>query len=1399
MDSRDLIKKGGRITLCEETTGETRTFTIMSKDGEGSSSVSYIASYGKKTGRLKEFYPCGHDGENLFGIVRGKDNQLSVTDTTDEALDRYNAMLRENIESYHILEDAKNAAKKGRNSFGTFIPSFEIYRGRDENGNPGGSAYIWTVDNTGYFKTFKEYLEKVHDHPSRNPAKALYVILKTLYNLTECIKTLHSAGLIHGDIKPDNFGFSVRDGRYLTEQVQLFDINSICPVHAGFPAFTRAHGYFAPEIAECNITKQSDLYSIGAVLFNAVALTDDIPDGLFRNEYYDCIDEIVADSKLLNGSPITSGVKFQTAIARILKKCLAVGLNKRISDCDELKEDLRRACVLLLPAQYNDVIDLGSELKIIDKKLEQFNEADSAFAIRSLLFNNPLYKDAGDTIKVLVAGFGVYGQQFLDICLQAGQIKDKKLEITVVTCDKEASKKEYLLKRPALLDFFEIDGDGDRSATQYGKIFFLTPAEVFDDEEDAKKYASGFSKTNLRYNKALAKEIMHSKCESNYVFIALGDDKLNRSAAKACAEVVTADGLNCTVACVCKDNGQQKGFFGVDVTSRAYDNLNYENIERMAFNAHLAWSSPLKMNVNLKKIRKSFADKYNHDSSVACVLAIKNFLFACGIRLDDLSEESLAKAAKEYLAYILKVKGAVAELVHMEHRRWVVDKITAGWTCRKDLSSCLHGPVNDRKKKLHPCIVKSNPDFNLVKLFKDNSTRKWITDKWNTPCAEDKQLDSLDTVSVKLHRVFFKAAEEIRSTYSIDGEEADKIRLIIGEYKEAVIAFNEWMICMMRIWDMDEAQTRFYEGYKDAFNNALEALPKQDREEVIRYAEIIDSKMETIIAAYRMRDYKASDEHLVRSIPFILTNRDDRSLFIPMMTGDNTAVFNNVAAPTVVNPETVIYGAYLKDAEEMKKISDAVDHILLYMDKKDIKSRVKFVFVYKGNGKDITKEIDGWSSKIKGFDARIRQVICIPVERDADIATAIEKNVHADAYENNAAYLSALLVGAGFYENRPQYSFDSSEKKFTTSDDCRWMSYIRSGQCITVADMLAFRNSVGEMTTLPQYTGFKELWNLYKYNSYAWKEMCEKLELYSEGKDKIAEFGIREALEEPTTIEFIIPDELRESYNRIISYLRDTAHVLGETSRVEYNTVESCKAVVTVGKKNTASARKLFADPCIFISPKDIRFNLVPSKTVTVYVDKMVVDRVSMEECDNKSKIAVILTKLQELGYIHHLWNENYDNKIYSFVYSTRQAKQLMITAGRMLEVFVYHMLQSSGFDDVVSGYDIVWNDTGVKSEIDCIVTSGFKSAIIECKAQPTIKQEFYFKISSQARQFGINTVPVLIADTHESPDRDNSVNKMQRERGKMLGVVTVCKSDDISDIATTLRSIFNGKYDPED
>lgn len=1399
MDTRQFMRKGEKITLCEESTGNKKTFTIISKDGAGASSVSYVASCGRKSGRLKEFYPCEKDYGEYLSVTRNNANQLVHTISLPGVSETFDKMLADYVEAYHMLDEAKRSAVKGNNSLNTFIPSFEIYRGVDENGNATGGAYIWTQDNDGDFETFEEYLRKLHKNPGKNPAREMFTILKTLYNLTDCIKILHISGLIHSDIKPANFGFPIRNGRHLTEQVQLFDINSIYSVYTKYPKFVGTPGFCAPEVFKGKITNQSDLYSIGATLFNAIALCDDVPDCMYDDKYYDNIDQIVADSKLLNASPITSSSRFQTAISTILKKCLAKELRNRVDECDELKELLQKASVLLIPSQYNDLLNLGVEIKLIDKELEKYDDTDSWFALQCLLFNHPLYQTENEKIKILVIGCGVYGQQFIDVCLQIGQIVDKELEVYVFSQDKESYKKEYLDKRPALKDFFEIDGQGDTSETKYGKIVFVSPEELSGNSDYKKGFSKGKTNKDKKYNRMLTKELVLGKIESSYVFVSLGDEELNEIIAQVCRDVVSELESETTITYVSSSTGKKKnkGIYPVNVYSKASEIDNFSEIERMAYNTHLIWNSPLKLNVEEKKIRKDFNNKYNYNSSVACVLAIKYKLHLMGIEMDGLHSEKIHEIAEKFNNCIKTDKNAFARLVNIEHRRWVVEKITQGWTCRTDYSGCVYGDINDKRKKEHPCIVKSTSRFVLDEKYKNPSIGKCIKTKWDKPCEDDALLDELDKVSINLHRTFYENAQGIKLSYSLNGEETKRIQNIIKEDKNAVITFNEWLLCLKRIWNKDEDQIKFYEAYKNNFLQSVSHFKKREYQDILRYIKIIDSKAKPIILEYSMRDYKQSDKDLTNSIPFILTHKQDIKLFIPLMTKDNTERFNNVASVTLINPDTVTYAVYIRKFDDIKNIKATVKYMLSYLNKKDIKSKLKFILIYGETDTKVRVCINDLKNDIKELDKkRIKQVSDFSVSDEGQIASGLEDLTKFDAYERNSAYLSAVLMGAGFYSAKPHYSFNSSQKLFKVSDECKWLTYIKGNQFLTVSDMLSFKDSNGNMATLPEYNEYKSLWKLYRSNSYAWKDMCNAFEKFSEKNDLVARFNISTDLGNTTVYEYVIPDELRDGYNYVVSYLRDKAQVIGKESRVEYRTTESCCVIIYAGTNNGDAVRKLFADPRKFMNQKDISIVTKPKK-VEVYFDSLVVNELNIEDypdsADNKKRIGDLLVSLQNEKYIFNL--KNVDNKQFSFVYATRQAKQLLTSAGRMLEIYVYHKLQSSGFSDVVTGYEINWGDSSVKSEFDCIVTSGFRSVMIECKAQDKISQDYYYKLACLAKQFGINAIPVLIADTHESEDKDNSLNEMQRERGEMLDVYTIYERDEINNIDGTIRRILNGKY----
>ena len=129
-----------------------------------------------------------------------------------------------------------------------------------------------------------------------------------------------------------------------------------------------------------------------------------------------------------------------------------------------------------------------------------------------------------------------------------------------------------------------------------------------------------------------------------------------------------------------------------------------------------------------------------------------------------------------------------------------------------------------------------------------------------------------------------------------------------------------------------------------------------------------------------------------------------------------------------------------------------------------------------------------------------------------------------------------------------------------------------------------------------------------------------------------------------------------------------------------------------------------------------------------------------------------------------------------------------MTKAGDILEIYSYFTTCEKGyFDEIACGYRFRWDDDKVNNELDLVLTKGFQSVIVECKARSRLDQNFYFKLNSLVDMFGIGTKKVLVT----TANTENEDNRMQMERGKMMGIITISEVDDICDIAEKLRDLL--------
>lgn len=123
-----------------------------------------------------------------------------------------------------------------------------------------------------YFKSFKKenLLYIIQEFCSNGnifrfiPPEGLphHIVSKIFFNIIQCVKHLHQNGIIHGDIKPENFLFNQNF------QIKICDFGHSFFVGQEEKGITGTYEYMSPESLENQLkNEKSDIWSMGILLY----------------------------------------------------------------------------------------------------------------------------------------------------------------------------------------------------------------------------------------------------------------------------------------------------------------------------------------------------------------------------------------------------------------------------------------------------------------------------------------------------------------------------------------------------------------------------------------------------------------------------------------------------------------------------------------------------------------------------------------------------------------------------------------------------------------------------------------------------------------------------------------------------------------------------------------------------------------------------------------------------------------------------------------------------------------------------------------------------------------------------------------------------------------------------
>lgn len=693
--------------------------------------------------------------------------------------------------------------------------------------------------------------------------------------------------------------------------------------------------------------------------------------------------------------------------------------------------------------------------------------------IQQHIYCHPFYNWCGETeeMKLLVVGDGSYASKFVDLSLQTGQMLGRGLRI-YWCCENADTKAVYLQERPALNEFVNVDEEEQEDA--YATLIFRKKDEALDSFAE----------------------------ECRYIFVATEDEDYNLETAELFKNAVRADCL----ASYVKDDEIHVSFNGepdapeyLEVCASEQRIASVTELERMAFNTHFIWEG--EGNLDYEKVKERFLKPYNHNSSVAFVLSIPYKLKSVGI-----DEPNPFKAAEKLAAVVRYAQEkpdseearVLSRLAALEHRRWVMEKVTEGAVCLLDKNGATNYAMcisqssvkkKDENGKLiaHPCIVKSTEDTPLsTGMFAKH-------DKWDDGGVSVSKLDALDKMSIEMHRTMQRATTQLKRDKSkLDGK-LEQLKNLCQFKWEVKREFDRYYFCIENILDNSKAYATQFETYEKSLKKRIAELSECAQGAAEELINEIGKILFPALEFNHYRDYKAYDVELIKQIPFILTGKKDITICMPLgeassVRGNNDDFFRSVASATALYAMKITYlyvYEYTTNFDLFESKLKAVRNYFEYRGKNcdiEIKVFLSEEDAEKINPMTIVSRLQ--SAKEKAYIQDYELISYVDTDKLPECIMNVLGEIKFDYYDGTNPLTRQTLVNSNvaleISKKYPYFEFDSYNKRFLNCRHSEHLKYRKISSFIQVEDMFALLNAQDKEFNYQDYAdSYRDYWEIY--------------------------------------------------------------------------------------------------------------------------------------------------------------------------------------------------------------------------------------------------------------------------------------------------------------------------------
>jgi hypothetical protein len=145
-----------------------------------------------------------------------------------------------------------------------------------------------------------------------------------------------------------------------------------------------------------------------------------------------------------------------------------------------------------------------------------------------------------------------------------------------------------------------------------------------------------------------------------------------------------------------------------------------------------------------------------------------------------------------------------------------------------------------------------------------------------------------------------------------------------------------------------------------------------------------------------------------------------------------------------------------------------------------------------------------------------------------------------------------------------------------------------------------------------------------------------------------------------------------------------------------------------------------------------------------------------------------------------------------SFTYNNRAVRDCLTTAGNILEAYVWHAAEQTGyFDSLQANFSFRWHNSNVSNELDVILTHGLTTLVCSCKTSKFNKEHLY-EIADLSRRFSVNSKPVIIYSSDKAMEngKTSDTTDAVRERAREMGIYLIDRDILDGNLGEELRRI---------